>query len=394
MKKNYKLTMFCSFGGCLVQAMVINYLPLLFVAFQEDFGLSLQQVTLLVTINFIVQLTVDFLAAFFIDRIGYKVGVIAALIFCAVGLVCLSFLPDVMASPFAGLLTSVVLYSIGAGLLEVLVSPIVESTPSDNKETAMSLLHSFYSWGFVLVVLVSTVFFRLVGIDKWRMMALIWAILPAVVAVLFCFAPVNHLIGEGEEGMSRLALCKNKMFWVMVLMMVCAGASEQAVCQWASALAEKGLGVSKAIGDLAGPMAFAVLMGTSRVLHSTVGEKWNLRNFIGFSTVLCLVSYGLITLVPNPVINLIGCAICGFAISSMWPGTLSIAAKALPLGGTAMFAILALAGDVGCSAGPTLVGFVSGAVGDNLKIGILAASVFPITILLCLWKGKLGKETN
>ena len=393
-KKNYKLTMFCSFGGCLVQAMVINYLPLLFVVFQEDFGLSLQQVTLLVTINFIVQLTVDFLAAFFIDRIGYKVGVIAALIFCAVGVVCLSFLPYVMVSPFAGLLTSVVLYSIGAGLLEVLVSPIVESTPSDNKETAMSLLHSFYSWGFVLVVLVSTVFFRLVGIDKWRMMALIWAILPAVVAVLFCFAPVNHLIGEGEEGMSRLALCKNKMFWVMVLMMVCAGASEQAVCQWASALAEKGLGVSKAIGDLAGPMAFAVLMGTSRVLHSTVGEKWNLRNFIGFSTVLCLVSYGLITLVPNPVINLIGCAICGFAISIMWPGTLSIAAKTLPLGGTAMFAILALAGDVGCSAGPTLVGFVSGAVGDNLKIGILAACVFPITILLCLWKGKLGKETN
>lgn len=394
MKKNYKLTMFCCFGGCLVQAMVINYLPLLFVVFQESFGIPLQQITLLVTINFIVQLTVDFLAAFFIDRVGYKVGVIAAQVFCALGLVCLAILPDVMPTPFSGLLTSVILYSIGAGLLEVLVSPIVESTPSDNKETAMSLLHSFYSWGFVMVVLVSTVFFRIFGIEKWRMMALIWAILPAIVGVLFCFAPVNHLIGEGEQGMSRTALCKNKMFWVMVLMMICAGASEQAVCQWASALAEKGLGVSKAVGDLAGPMAFAVLMGSSRMLHSAKGSKWNLRNFIIFSTVLCLISYLMISVVPNPVVNLIGCAVCGFSIAIMWPGTLSIAPKLLPLGGTAMYALLALAGDVGCSVGPTLVGFVSGAFDDNLKVGILTACIFPVLILFCLFKGKLGKETT
>ena len=386
--------MICCFGGCLVQAMVINYLPLLFVVFQDTFGLPLEQITLLVTINFIVQLTVDFLAAFFIDRIGYKTGVIAAQVFCSSGLVGLAVLPDVMATPFAGLLTRVILYSIGAGLLEVLVSPIVESTPSDNKESAMSLLHSFYSWGFVMVVLVSTVFFQVFGIEKWRLLAVLWAILPAVVGVGFCFAPVNHLIAEGEQGMSHSALCKNKMFWVMVLMMVCAGASEHAVCQWASALAERGLGVSKAVGDLAGPMAFAVLMGSSRVLHSTKGSKWNLRSFIIFSTVLCIVSYLMIALIPNPVINLIGCAICGFAIAIMWPGTLSIAPKILPLGGTAMYALLALAGDLGCSAGPTLVGFVSGAFGDNLKIGILVAMVFPLTILICLFKGKLGKETG
>lgn len=352
MKKNYKLTMFCCFGGCLVQAMVINYLPLLFVVFQDTFGMPLEQITLLVTINFIVQLTVDFLAAFFIDRIGYKVGVIAAHVFCSLGLVGLAFLPDVMATPFGGLLTSVIIYSIGAGLLEVLISPIMESTPSDNKEAAMSLLHSFYSWGFVMVVLVSTLFFWTVGIEHWRLLAVLWAVLPAIVCVGFCFAPVNHLIGEGEVGMSRTALCKNKMFWVMVL------------------------------------------MGSSRVLHSTQGHKWNLRKFIIFSTVLCLVSYLMISLVPNPVINLIGCAICGFSIAIMWPGTLSIAPKLLPLGGTAMYALLALAGDVGCSAGPTLVGFVSGAFGDNLQIGILTACVFPVLILFCLFKGKLGKETE
>ena len=394
MKKNYKLTMTSCFGAYLVQSMVINFLPLLFITFHESFGIPLQQITLLVTVNFITQLVVDFAAAFFIDYIGYKTGAIIAQFFCSLGMILLSFLPSSMDAPFVGLLISVITYSVGAGLIEVLISPIVESTPSDNKETAMSLLHSFYSWGHVLVVVLTTVFFWLFGVEKWRIMALIWAALPAAVGVLFCFAPVNHLIGEGEKGMTWKELGKSKLFWVMVLMMICAGASEHAVSQWASAFAEMGLGVSKTVGDLAGPMAFAILMGLSRVLHSSRGHKWDLRKFIIFSTVLCLASYVLISLVPNPVVNLIGCAVCGFAIAIMWPGTLSIAAKTLPLGGTAMYAILALAGDIGCSGGPTLVGFISGAFGDNLKVGILCASVFPILILLCLFKGKLGKQNT
>ena len=394
MKKNYKLTMTSCFGAYLVQSMVINFLPLLFITFHESFGIPLQQITLLVTVNFITQLVVDFAAAFFVDYIGYKAGAIIAQFFCTTGMILLAILPDVMATPFAGLMTAVIIYSVGAGLIEVLISPIVESTPSDNKETAMSLLHSFYSWGYVLVVLLTTLFFRLFGIENWRIMALIWAALPACVGVMFCFAPVNHLIGEGEKGMTWKELAGSKLFWVMVLMMICAGASEHAVSQWASAFAEMGLGVSKTVGDLAGPMAFAVLMGLSRVIHSTLGEKWNLRKFIIISTCMCLVSYLMITLVPNPVVNLIGCAVCGFAIAIMWPGTLSIAAKTLPLGGTAMYAMLALAGDIGCSGGPTLVGFVSGAFGDNLKIGIIAACIFPLLILLCLFKGKLGKTES
>ena len=394
MKKNYKLTMTSCFGAYLVQSMVINFIPLLFITFHESFGIPLQQITLLVTVNFITQLIVDFAAAFFVDYIGYKNGAIIAQVFCSLGMVLLAILPSRMGSPFAGLLVSVITYSIGAGLIEVLISPIVESTPSDNKETAMSLLHSFYSWGHVLVVLLTTLFFRLFGIENWQTMALIWAALPACVGVMFCFAPVNHLIGEGEKGMTWKELTRSRLFWVMVLMMICAGASEHAVSQWASAFAEKGLGISKTVGDLAGPLAFAVLMGLSRVIHSSKGHNWDLRKFIIFSTCLCLVSYMLISLVPNPVVNLIGCAICGFAIAIMWPGTLSIAAKTLPRGGTAMFAILALAGDIGCSGGPTLVGFVSGAFGDNLKIGIITACIFPLVILMCLFKGKLGKETE
>ena len=392
MRKNYKMTMLCCFGSYLVQSTVINFLPLLFITFQDTYHIPLQQITLLVTVNFIVQLVVDLLAAMFIDRVGYRVGAVGSQVFCCAGMILLAFLPDVMPTPFAGLLTSVIVYSIGAGLIEVLISPIVESTPSDNKETAMSLLHSFYCWGHVMAVLVSTLFFWLFGIDNWRIMALIWALLPACVGFTFCFVPICPLIKDGEKSMSWKELAGNKIFWVMVLMMICAGASEHAVSQWASAFAERGLGVSKAIGDLAGPMAFATTMGICRVLHSTAGKKWDLRKFILFSAVLCLISYGMISLVPNPVVNLIGCAVCGFAISIMWPGTLSIAAKTLPLGGTAMYGLLALAGDVGCSSGPTVVGFVSGAFGDNLKAGIIAASIFPVVILLCLFKGRLGKD--
>jgi len=394
MKKNYKLTMLTCFGSYLVQAAVINFLPLLFITFHDSFGIPLQQITLLVTINFIVQLTVDLLAALFIDRVGYRVGAVGSQVFCTLGLVLLAILPDVMPSPFAGLLISVIVYSVGAGLIEVLISPIVESTPADNKETAMSLLHSFYCWGHVMVVIVSTVFFRLFGIENWRTMALLWAVLPTVVGIFFCIVPIHPLINEGETGMSWKELGRSKLFFLMVLMMICAGASEHAVSQWASAFAERGLGVSKTIGDLAGPMAFAFLMGLTRALHGAKGRNWNIRTLILLSALLCLVSYMLISLVPNPVVNLIGCAICGIAISLIWPCTLTMAAKALPLGGTAMYALLALSGDIGCSAGPTLVGFVSGAFGDDLKAGILAACIFPIVVLICLFKGKLGKETK
>ena len=392
MKKNYALTMTCCFGSSLVQAIVVNFLPLLFVMFNETLGIPLQQIALFITVNFLVQLTVDFFAAFWVDKLGYKAGVMLAHVFCASGLALLALLPDVMPTPFAGLMTCVVIYSMGAGLLEVLTSPIVESTPSKNKAATMSLLHSFYCWGHVLTVLVSVAFFLLVGMEHWRVLALIWALLPATVFLLFFFAPVNHLIPEGQEPMSRKELGKNKMFWLMVLMMVCAGACELSVGQWISAFAEKGLGVSKTLGDLTGPLSFALLMGLGRVLHVTKAKSWDLRKYITFCAALCLLSYLLIGLVPSPVINLIGCALCGFAIAIMWPGTLSMGAKALPRAGTAMFALLALAGDVGCSVGPTLVGFVSGHFNDNLRLGILAATVFPVILLLCAVFGKFDAE--
>lgn len=380
MQQKYQKTIYACFVGYIVQAIVNNFVPLLFLTFEKSYHIPLSQITMLITINFGIQLLVDLLSAGFVDRIGYRVSVVLAHVFAAVGLVGLVLLPEIMPNAFAGLLIAVFIYALGGGLIEVLISPIVESCPTDNKEKAMSLLHSFYCWGHVGVVLLSTVFFGIFGIANWKILACIWALIPVINAFVFAKAPIAPLIEEGESGMTMLDLCKSKVFWVMMLMMLCAGASEQAVSQWASTFAEKGLGVTKTIGDLAGPMTFAILMGSSRAFYGKFGHKIDLDRFMLGSSVLCIFSYLLIVASPIPFLLLVGCGICGLSVGIMWPGTFSKASVALKNGGTAMFALLALAGDLGCSGGPTLVGFVSSAAADNLKAGILVAIVFPVVM--------------
>lgn len=381
MKDKYQRTMTACFAGYVVQAVVNNFAPLLFLTFQSSYGIPLSSITMLVTINFGVQLLVDLLSAKFVDRIGYRAAAVAAHVFSAAGLISLTVLPDVLEDPFAGLLIAVIIYAIGGGLIEVLISPMVEACPTKNKEKAMSLLHSFYCWGHVGVVLISTIFFQIFGISNWKILTLAWSVLPIANAVAFMRVPIASLMEEGEQGYSMRELFSKKVFWVLMLMMACAGASEQSVSQWASTFAEKGLGVSKTVGDLAGPMAFAVLMGLARAFYGKYGDKINLDRFMKGSCVLCILSYLCIGLVPHPVLGLIGCAVCGLSVGIMWPGSFSRAAVSLRGGGTAMFALLALAGDLGCSGGPTLAGFVSGYFNDNLKLGILAAVIFPVLLL-------------
>lgn len=381
MKNQYNKTITACFVGYIVQAIVNNFVPLLFLTFQKSYHIPLSQITLLVTFNFGIQLLVDLLSVGFVDRIGYRTSMIIAHGFSAAGLVLLTILPEVFASPFAGILVAVLVYATGGGLLEVLVSPVVEACPSDNKEKAMSMLHSFYCWGHVGVVLISTLFFRMCGIGNWKVLAIVWAVIPVCNAFAFTKVPMATLMEEGEKGLSLKALFGMKIFWILLIMMICAGASEQAVSQWASAFAEKGLGISKTAGDLAGPMAFAVLMGISRAFYGKYGERINLDRFMVFSSCLCIVSYLGISLLPIPQLSLAACAVCGLSVGIMWPGTFSKAAAALPKGGTALFALLALGGDVGCSGGPTLVGAVTSVMGDNLKSGILAAVVFPALLL-------------
>ncbi len=381
MKTDYRKTIYACFIGYIVQAIVNNFAPLLFLTFHSTYDIPLSRITVLVTVNFGLQLLVDLLSVGFVDRIGYRASLLAAHIFATVGIAALAVLPGMLPDPFAGLLIAVIVYAIGGGLLEVLVSPVVEACPTDNKEKAMSLLHSFYCWGHVGVVLISTLFFWLFGIENWRLLALVWALVPLCNAFLFARVPIAPLIKEGEQRRTIKELADSKLFWVFLIMMMCAGASEQAMSQWASAFAELGLGISKAAGDLAGPMAFAVLMGSARVFYGKFGDRIDLDKFMAGSSMLCVLSYLCIGLIPHPAAGLIGCAVCGLSVGIMWPGTFSRASALLPGGGTAMFALMALAGDLGCSAGPTLVGAVSGSYGDNLRTGILAASVFPVLLL-------------
>lgn len=381
-RKNYRHTIYASYIGYITQAIVNNLAPLLFLIFRDEFSLPLSKITFIVTLNFAVQLTVDFLAAKFVDKIGYRICVVSAHVFAAVGLVGMAVFPMIFPDTYAGLLVAVVCYAIGGGLIEVLISPIVEACPTDNKASVMSLLHSFYCWGTVAVVALSTVYLFAFGKENWRILAILWALVPLFNMLYFSQVPLATLTEE-NEGMTIGELLKSKLFWLFFVLMIMAGASEQAMSQWASAFAESGLKVSKTVGDLAGPCFFSILMGSSRAFYAKFGEKIDLLKFIMGSALLCIFSYLLAVFSPYPVFGLLGCGLCGLSVGIFWPGTFSLAAAKMPKGGTAMFALMALAGDVGCGGGPTVVGFVAEHFSDNLKCGLLAAILFPIVLLIC-----------
>ena len=384
MSKQYKLTIRACFTGYIVQAIINNFAPLLFLTFHRQYGIPLSQITILISVNFALQLLIDFLSAFFVDKIGYRVAMLLAHGFTVVGFGLLAFLPEAMSNPFVGLLIAVCFYAVGGGLLEVVVSPIVEACPSDHKEQNMSLLHSFYCWGSVGVVALSTLYFSIFGTENWRILALVWALVPFMNGILFLKVPIATLLPEGEKSLSVVQLLKNKLFWLFLLLMFCAGASEQAVSQWASTFVEQGLGVTKTIGDLAGPCMFSILMGISRVFFGKYGHRMNLERMMFASGLLCVFSYLLIGFTASPVFGLLGIALCGFSVGILWPGTFSKASESIKRGGTAMFAILALAGDLGCSGGPTFVGMMAARFDDNLRKGILWAVVIPIALLFLL----------
>lgn len=380
-RKNYEHTIYASYIGYITQAIVNNFVPLLFLTFATDYWLTLDKITLITTANFLVQLAVDLLSAKAIDKVGYRISVIFAHLCAGAGLIGLAFFPALLGNAYAGILTAVVLYAIGGGIIEVLISPIVEACPTTKKEAAMSLLHSFYCWGHLLVVLLSTLFFRFAGITNWRILACLWALIPLVNMLYFSLVPL-YPVTAGHEKLSLRTLIKQKAFWLIVVLMVCAGASEQAMSQWASAFAESALSVSKTAGDLAGPCAFALFMGTARAIYGKYSDHIPLKKMMTGSAILCILCYAIAVFSGNPVFGLIGCALCGFSVGIFWPGTFSIAALALPGGGTAMYALMALAGDLGCSSGPTVVGLVANVFGNNLRAGLGAAMIFPAVMLL------------
>ena len=391
-KNNYNHTLNACYLGYITQAIINNFAPLLFLTFQKSYGISLSKISLLVTLNFGIQLIVDFFAAKFVDKIGYRICMQIAHVCAGFGLIGMAILPEFLSNQFWGLVIAIILYAIGGGLIEVLISPIVEACPTDRKEAAMSILHSFYCWGHVGVILISTLFFTLIGIHRWKLLAILWSLIPFLNAAYFSLVPLKTL-NEEENGLNIRQLFQLRHFWILVVLMMCAGASEQAVSQWASAFAESGLHISKTVGDLAGPCMFATLMGVSRILTAKFTSRFKLEHMMLLSSILCASCYLLIGISTNPLMGLMGCALCGFSVGILWPGTFSLAMQKIPLGGTAMFAFFALAGDIGCATGPALVGLVSEVSQNNIRMGILFAIIFPIFLLiglLLLRKNKLG----
>ena len=388
---NFTHTIYACYLGHITQAIVNNFAPLLFLTFVREFHMTLGQITLLTTFNFGVQLVVDFVSAKFVDRIGYRICAVAAHVFSAAGLAGLALFPFLFGNVEAGLLTAVFFYAIGGGLIDVLVSPIVEACPTDRKEAAMSMLHAFYCWGHVGMVLLSTLFFRIAGIGHWRILAVIWSLIPLFNCFYFSRVPLYPIVSEDMERIPFAKLIRNRVFWLFVLLMVCGGASEMAMSQWASAFAEAGLHVSKTVGDLAGPCLFAALMGTSRALYGKYADRLPLKKVMTGSAVLCMCCYLLAILAAHPAAGLLGCALCGFSVGIFWPGTISMAGWSLKGSGTVLYALLALSGDLGCTSGPTLVGLVSGLFGDSLKAGLTAALVFPLLMLFAITKIKPKK---
>jgi len=380
MHKNYRKTLRACYLGFITQAIAANFVPLLFLTFHAYYGIPLGQIALIPTTFFLTQLVVDVFCARFVDAIGYRRAIVASEVASALGLIGLAFVPDLCQNPFAGILCCVVVYAIGSGLIEVLCSPIVEACPFENKESVMSLLHSFYCWGSVGAILLSTLFFAAFGIQRWRLLAILWALVPLYNIYNFATCPIEHLVEDGK-GMSMRQLFATPLFWVAAGLMVCSGASELSMSQWASAFAESALGLSKTLGDLLGPCLFAIAMGICRVLYGKFGEKVDLTRAMLASGALCLCCYLLASLSTNPVAGLVGCVVCGFSVGIMWPGTLSISSRRIPLGGTAMFALLAMAGDLGGAFGPGLVGWATQRAGDDLRAGMLAGCLFPALLI-------------
>ena len=389
----YRKTLIACYLGFITQAIAANFAPLLFLTFHKSMGIPLGKVALVSTAFYFTQLIVDVICAKFVDRIGYRVCAVASEVASAAGLICLAFLPSILPDPFIGIIISVIIYAIGSGLIEVLASPIVEACPFDHKEAVMSLLHSFYCWGSVGVILLSTVFFAVFGLENWRWLSCIWALIPLYNVYNFASCPIEPLVEDGE-GMTIPTLFKTPMFFLGIVLMVCAGAAEMSMAQWASAFVESALGLSKTMGDLIGPCLFAVTMGISRVIYGKSGSRIELTRYMLGSGALCLACYILAALSLNPVICLVGCTLCGFSVGIMWPGTISISSKRLPAGATAMFALLAMAGDLGGAFGPWLVGFTSQLKNDDLKAGMLIACVFPIVLIVTIIGIKAKAKTN
>jgi len=383
MKLSFAHTRFGCYICFIIQGLVNNYAPLLFATFSKEYSLNLDELAILVSFNFLMQMVVDAMGVLFTEKIGFRRGMIIAHLTSFLGIAGLAIFPEIM-PPFAGLLLASAFMALGSGFIEVLATPIVESLPNEENAAAISLLHSFYCWGHIGIVLLSTLFFALAGTENWQILTLLWAILPLANGILFLFVPLVPARSGAHEKKSPFAAFRYAEFPLFMLLMFTTGAAEQAIAQWVSLFAETGLGVSKTVGDLLGPCLFGLLMAISRTFYGAMGGKINLSRFMTGCVIGIIAGYAVTIFVPNPVISLMGCGIVGLCIGIFWPGALGLADKRIPRGGPSMVALMALAGDIGCALGPGVVGAAAERMGGDLRGGILCAMVFPVAALIVM----------
>ncbi len=397
MRLTHRATMIACYNGYVTQAICINFAPLLYLTFQKEFGISVRDISLLIAVNFLTQLLIDALATVFSARLNLRFFAVLAHIASASGLVGLSFFPKLF-PPYIGLLVSVTLLGIGGGFTEVIISPLMEACPTEGKSASMSFLHSFYCWGQVGVILLSGIFFAFFEIQYfWRLLPIFWALIPLFGAVLFSMVPIYSLPTDKNEGggVTHIQkLFRMPIFFSFILMMLCAGASEMTMSQWSSVFAESALQVPKELGDLLGPCMFALMMGVSRLLYGKFSNRFSLSKMMLFGCIGCLTAYGLAALVPIPAIALWGCALCGLSVGMFWPGILSQAAEAIPMGGIPLFSILALAGDIGCLVGPSAAGGIADAMGGDLRYAFYFAMLFPAVCMGGLLLHRYQRKEN
>jgi len=408
-KLSYKNTLHACYLGYITQAIIVNLSPIFFVIFKDSYGLDNGDIGIIVFVLFAIQLGVDLASTWFVDKFGFRRCAVIAHLSAAAGLLLLGLLPCVMENKFIGILIAIVIGAVGSGIIEVIISPIVDLLPAESKASAMSLLHSFYCWGQVAVVALSTLLLALIGRDFWYVIPFIWMLIPVTDAVVFNFVPVPDTVPE-EEKVSPKKFATSKIFILAAFLMFSSAMAELSMSQWASYFAEKGLGVNKLLGDLMGPCLFGVFMGAGRTLHGIYGGKTDLAKTLSSSSFVCFLGYILTVFSPIPVLSLLGCGITGLGVGLLWPGTLSLTSEKIPGGGTALFALLALFGDLGCSVGPWLTGIISDSVRDTsvfaglsqttgmsteqlaLKTGLLIISLFPLMAVFII--RKVGKSKS
>lgn len=394
LEKKYLPTKLAGYVGFIVQAIVNNFLPILFIVFQDVYGLGYEKLGRLIVINFATQMFIDFITPKIIHKLGYRRAAFLCQFTACVGLCLMAVLPRFMSNTYLAIIISIVFYATGSGLMEVILSPMIEMLPTGNKSGNMAVLHSFYCWGQTVVVPLTTLMVFIFGRENWTYIPLVWAVVPFV--NMFTFLRVPIVEPDSEEKQSTfLELARTPKFVVYMVMMLCAGASEIAMSQWSSLFVEQALGVSKAIGDIVGPCLFALFMALGRVIYASLSKKVSFTRLLIWLNLLCFICYVMVALCHIAVLSLVFCALCGLSVSISWPGIYSAGARTFKTGGAVMFSAFAMCGDTGCALGPGLVGLV--AEYTNLNVGFLVAAVFPLIMVICsiyILKNRVAKNKN